>query len=143
PAEKLRILLEISNSLSKALEIDALLPRIVENLFQLFKQADRGFILLREEASGVPVVRAFQARQASDAADPRYSASIVRRCLETVQAILGNDLVQQFPDSNSVGNLPVCSLMCAPLWTQEGEALGAIQLDAHGANKFSKEDLDL
>ncbi len=144
PAEKLRVILEISNSLSNTLDMDALLPRIVENLFQLFKQADRGFILLRDEPSGPLVVRAFKTRQPGQEADARFSASIVRRCLENVEAILGNDLAQQFPDSKSISALPIRSLMCAPLWSQDGQALGAIQLDTHGPRtKFTQDDLNL
>jgi len=61
-----------------------------------------------------------------------------------VQAILGNDLPQQFPDSQSINALPMRSLMCAPLWTQDGKALGAIQLDANGVKKkFTQDDLTL
>src|SRR5262249_6288293 len=48
PADKLRGLLEISASLSSTLELDPLLPKIVDSLFQLFKQADRAFIILGE-----------------------------------------------------------------------------------------------
>src|SRR5271166_3129993 len=45
-ADKLRVILEISNSLSHTLDIDVLLPQIVDHLFQLFQQADRGLIIL-------------------------------------------------------------------------------------------------
>src|SRR5262249_27395520 len=40
PTEKLRVLVEISNNLRKTLELDSLLPKIADNLFQLFRQAD-------------------------------------------------------------------------------------------------------
>jgi sigma-B regulation protein RsbU (phosphoserine phosphatase) len=49
PAEKLRGLLEISGNLSKTLELDALLPKIVDSLFTLFRQADRCFLITAEE----------------------------------------------------------------------------------------------
>ena len=51
PAEKLRLLLEISANLTKTLDLDALLPKIVDSLFQLFRQADRGFVILAEEGT--------------------------------------------------------------------------------------------
>src|SRR5258708_29136237 len=51
PAEKLRVLLEILGNLSKTLELDRLLPKIVDSLFQLFKQADRCFIIMRDEVT--------------------------------------------------------------------------------------------
>jgi serine phosphatase RsbU (regulator of sigma subunit) len=144
PAERLRVILEISNSLSRALDIDALLPRLVDHLFQLFGQADRAFILLGNGATEPVVVRAFKSRCPEEEADARFSASIVRRCLDNVQAILGNDLAEQFPDCESINALPIRSLLCAPLWSQDGQALGAIQLDTQGPRgRFSQDDLTL
>jgi hypothetical protein len=51
PTEKLRVLVEISNNLRKTLELDSLLPKIADNLFELFRQADRVFVILREEVT--------------------------------------------------------------------------------------------
>jgi phosphoserine phosphatase RsbU/P len=144
PAEKLRVILEISNRLSTTLDLDALLPRIVENLFQLFKQADRALIILRNEATGSLEVRVARKRDGGEEVDTRFSASIIGRCLEKVEAILGNDLPKQFPESDSVNALPIHMLMCAPLWSREGQGLGAIQLDTAGPKpKFNQEDLNL
>jgi serine phosphatase RsbU (regulator of sigma subunit) len=144
PAEKLRIILDISNSLTKSLDIDALLPRIVEHLFQLFPQADRGFIILWDEAADRLVPHVAKTRRAGDEAGARFSACIVRQCLANAQAILGNDLPRQFPESESVAALPVRSLMCTPMWSQEGRPVGAVQLDLSAPNKkFTKDDLNL
>ena len=144
PAERLRVILEISNGLSRTLDVDALLPRIVEGLFQIFRQAERGFVLLRDGGTGPPLVRVFKTRQPGKGADDRFSASIVRRCLDSVEAILGNDLPREFPESSSITDLPIRSLMCAPLWSQDGRALGAIQLDARTPRtRFTEDDLSL
>ena len=51
PAEKLAMLLDLSVELSQTFDLDLLLPKIVDSLFQVFRQADRGFIILRDEAS--------------------------------------------------------------------------------------------
>lgn len=144
PAERLRVILEISNSLSHTLEIDALLPRLIDRLLELFPQADRGFIILRDEITGQLVARVSRTRQAGDHPDAPFSHVVVRQCLDSVQAILGDDLPQQFPGSESIDGLPMRSLMCAPLWTQDDQALGVIQLDSEGPKKkFSPEDLNL
>jgi serine phosphatase RsbU (regulator of sigma subunit) len=144
PADKLKIILQISNSLSTTLDLEALLQRIVEHLFDLFRQADRGFIILRDETTGHLVPRVIKARRAGEAPDARISKSIVRQCLQTLQALLVHDMVRQFPDSPSVVGLPARSVMCAPLWAQGGQALGVIQLDTHHASrKFTQEDLNL
>jgi sigma-B regulation protein RsbU (phosphoserine phosphatase) len=143
-ADKLRIILEISNSLSKSLDADALLHQIVRQLLQLFAQADRGFFFQRDEATGRLSARVFEARTPGEPPDMRFSASIVLRCLEGVEGILGNDMVNEFPNSESVLGLPIRSLMCAPLWSQDGKAVGAIQLDTQDPKrKFTAGDLDL
>ncbi len=148
-AEKLKVILEISNSLSSTLDVDALLPRIVDQLFLLFKQAERGLIILLDEATQRLVPRAFKSRRAASSnedvpPDARFSDSIVRRCLDNAQAILGNDLAQEFPESQSLNALPMRSLMCAPLWSQDHQPLGAIQLDTAAPKaKFTQEDLNL
>ena len=41
PAEKLKVLLEITNRLANTLELEQLLPRVVEDLMEIFRQADR------------------------------------------------------------------------------------------------------
>src|SRR5437016_2678127 len=64
--ERLRALLEISGKLSKTLELDRLLPKIVDRLFELFKQADRGFVILREEPSGRLVPKVIKTRRPQD-----------------------------------------------------------------------------
>jgi serine phosphatase RsbU (regulator of sigma subunit) len=144
PAEKLRLILEISNSLSTTLDLDALLPRMVESLLRLFQQADRCLIILREEPSGALVVRAFQSRPPGAEANPRFSASIIRRCMEKVQAILGNDPLEMFPESESIPSLPMRSMLCAPLWAENDRPLGAIQLDTcRPKSRFTEEDLSL
>jgi serine phosphatase RsbU (regulator of sigma subunit)/pSer/pThr/pTyr-binding forkhead associated (FHA) protein len=143
-AERLRVILEISNSLGSTLDSDALLRRLLDGLFQIFKQADRGFIIRCDEATGPLDLRVFQARRPADVADARFSASIVRRCLANREAILGNDLNRQFPESESAAKLTAKSLLCAPLWSQDDRPLGAIQLDAQESGpKFTEGDLKL
>ena len=90
PAEKVKALLEITTNLSKTLELGPLLPKIVDSLFQVFKQADRGFIILRDESGKRLVPKVFKARRAADEANSMFSRSIVKQCMETVQALLSD-----------------------------------------------------
>jgi serine phosphatase RsbU (regulator of sigma subunit)/pSer/pThr/pTyr-binding forkhead associated (FHA) protein len=152
PAEKLRILMEISRSLSKALELDQLLPRIMDSLFQLFPQADRGFILLREDkvdrnpGDDLLVPKVIKTRRPVNAPAAGYSRSIVRECLRTVQAFLTEDAStdKRFSASQSVADFLIRSVICAPLWSQENKALGVILLDTRErGKKFTQEDLNL
>ncbi|MCI0464951.1 MAG: SpoIIE family protein phosphatase, partial [Gemmataceae bacterium] len=145
-AEKLKALIDISNNLSKTLELDELLPKIVDRLFELFKQADRGFIILREENSGRLYAKVIRTRRPQDEANARFSRSIVKQCMDSVKALLIDDATSdsRFALSQSIADFRIRSVMCAPLASQDGAALGVIQLDTQDrSKKFTEEDLKL
>jgi phosphoserine phosphatase RsbU/P len=153
PAEKLRVVLDILDNLSRTLELDSLLPKIVDNLFTIFKQADRCFIILREEAVEKEkqverlIPKVIKTRRVQDETAANYSRSIVRECIKTVQAFLSDDAFtdKRFNMSQSIADFRIRSVMCAPLWSQEdGKAFGVIQLDTQDrTKKFTQEDLTL
>ncbi len=146
PAEKLRHLLEISGNLSKTLDLDALMPKIVESLFQLFRQADRCFVIQAEEGSNRLLPRVVKTRRPHEETNARPSRTIVRRCLETAQAFLSDDASRddRVQLSQSVVDFRIRSVMCVPLCTPEGKAFGVIQLDTQDrSKKFTQEDLKL
>jgi len=149
PAEKLRHLLEISSNLAKTLELTPLLPKIVDNLFQIFRQADRGFLILAEEGENNQIKmmpRVVKTRRAADESTARFSKSIVRRTLELAQALLMDDAQRdnRVQLSQSVVDFRIRSVMCVPLCGTAGKPFGVIQLDTQDrSKKFSEEDLKL
>jgi sigma-B regulation protein RsbU (phosphoserine phosphatase) len=146
PAEKLRHLLEISSNLTKTLELDALMPKIVDSLFQLFRQADRCFVIYAEPGSNRLLPRVVRTRRPHEETTARPSKTIVRKCLETGQAFLSGDASQddRIQLSQSVVDFRIRSVMCVPLCTAEGKAFGVIQLDTQDrGKKFTAEDLKL
>ena len=48
---KLKALIEIGQNLGKALGLAEVLPKLLDSLFAVFPQADRGFIVLRDPAN--------------------------------------------------------------------------------------------
>jgi serine phosphatase RsbU (regulator of sigma subunit) len=143
PAERLRVLLDVSAALRETLDPDEILGRTLDQLFRLFPRSDRGLVVFRDDPAGPLKVRALRA-PGGGPADPGFSTAVVRRCLERVEAVLGTDLPAEFPESASVGGLPARSLMCAPLWVPGGQALGVVQLDtASERRKFTPDDLRL
>jgi serine phosphatase RsbU (regulator of sigma subunit)/pSer/pThr/pTyr-binding forkhead associated (FHA) protein len=146
PAEKLKALLEISNNLSKTLELDSLLPKIVDSLFQLFKQADRGFIILSDPTAKRLIPKVIKTRRQLDDTNARFSRRIVNQCMETVQAILSDDASSdsRFAMSQSIADFRIRSVMCAPLWSQDGKGFGVMQLDTQDrSKKFTQDDLSV
>jgi serine phosphatase RsbU (regulator of sigma subunit)/pSer/pThr/pTyr-binding forkhead associated (FHA) protein len=146
PAEKLKALLEITSNLSQTLELDPLLPTIVDSLFQLFKQADRGFIILQDQTAKKLMPKVIKTRRLADETTARFSRKIVNQCLETVQALLSDDATNdsRFALSQSIADFRIRSVMCAPLWSQDGTGFGVIQLDTQDrTKKFTQDDLKL
>ena len=142
---KLAALMEITQSLGKALVLDEVLPQVLKSLFKIFVQADRGFIVL-EQPGGVLVPRWVRLRR-EDANDSlRISRTIVRHVMETRQAILSADAAsdERFELSQSIADFRIRSMMCAPLVDSEGKAFGAMQIDTlDQRQRFQPEDLEL
>jgi serine phosphatase RsbU (regulator of sigma subunit)/pSer/pThr/pTyr-binding forkhead associated (FHA) protein len=142
PQDKLRALLDITTVLSKTLNPDALLPQIADELFKVFKQADRCFIIQLDEDNRLRPVVTKVRRPA--AGNERFSRTIVRRCLETLESYLSEDATSDSDVSaaQSIAEFKIRSVMCVPLATQDGKPLGVIQLDSQDrTKKFSQDDL--
>nr|MCU0706435.1 SpoIIE family protein phosphatase [Fimbriiglobus sp.] len=143
PAERLRVLLDISTTLAKSLELEQLLPQLAESLFGVFKQADR-CLLIQFDPAGRPYPRVMRARRPGT--DERFSKTIVRRCIDTQQAFLSEDASADaaLGTAVSIAEFRIRSVMCAPLITSDGKPLGAIQLDTQDiTKKFKDDDLKL
>jgi len=146
PAERLRGLLEISSSLNQTLQIDLLFPKIGDSLFQLFRQADRCFLILAEDGGKRLVPRLVKTRRSGEETTARFSRAIVRRCLESAQAFLSDDATRddRVQLSQSVVDFRIRSVMCVPLCAPDGRAFGVIQLDTQDrSKKFNQDDLKL
>ncbi len=148
PSERLRALLEIGTALGKTLQEETLLPQIAEILFNVFRQADRCFVIIREDhESGERLIpKVIRTRRANAETTARFSKTIVRRCLESGQSLLFEDAQNggQMAMSASIAEFRIRSVMCAPLINQDGGAFGLIQLDSQDRNKaFTQDDLKL
>lgn len=145
PAERLRLLLEVSNSLAKSVEVAQLLPKILEGLFQVFRQADRGFFIVQDE-NGRFVPKAIKTRREKDESSARFSRTILKKCMDHGEALLIEDASQneQFQMAASISDFKVRSIMAAPLVSSDGEVFGILQVDAQDRiRKFSQDDLQL
>jgi phosphoserine phosphatase RsbU/P len=145
PAERLRVLLEISNSLARAVEIEPLLPRILDGLFLVFPQADRGFIIVRNDV-GEFVPLAVKTRRERDEASARFSRTLLHKCMDDGEAVLIEDTGKNDPIQMavSISEFKIRSIMAAPLVSSDGTVFGIIQVDTQDRKrKFDQEDLQL
>lgn len=142
---KLAALIEINRHLGRRLSLDQVLPEVLEGLFKIFIQADRGFIVLQDERGNlVPRWTKLRREDANDSL--RISRTIVKQVVESKEAILSADAAsdQQFQMSQSIADFRIRSMMCAPLIDGEGDAIGVLQVDTlDPRKKFKQEDLEV
>jgi sigma-B regulation protein RsbU (phosphoserine phosphatase) len=155
PEIKLKAILEITRSLSNELRIDAVAPKILDSLMEIFPGAERLFLLLQDPASKRLVRKAFkhrpQKRTSFSRAAPEdevptsISRSIVDFVLGQKKAVLSQDAGEDknLPSSASISDLKIRSVMCVPLLTPDNKALGIIQLDTSDRRQFNEDDLDV
>ena len=142
--KKLAALMKITHALSESVEKDGVLNRVLEFLFDLFIEADRGFIILKN-AEGRLEPLAFKSRGAHVEENIRVSRTIVNQVMETKAAIISSDAAtdDRFDMAQSVVDFRIRSIMCAPLINNQDEAIGIIQLDTLKQSVvFSDEDLE-
>jgi serine phosphatase RsbU (regulator of sigma subunit) len=142
---KLAAMVEITNSLSRVLALDDVLPQVLKSLFKIFVQADRGFIVM-ETADGKLLPRWVRLRREDSTDTLRISRTIIRHVMESKEAILSADAAsdERFEMSQSIADFRIRSMMCAPLLENDGKAFGALQIDTlDQRQRFTKEDLEL
>ncbi len=146
PETKLRAVLDITRSLAGTVDVKAICPKILDTLFDVFPQADRGCILLKDEETGKLVPRGMKHRRHDEDATVKLSRTILNKVLTEKTGILSADAASdsQFSASESISSLSIHSMMCVPMIGLDGEPMGVINIDTQNPlSQFRNEDLDL
>ena len=146
PEAKLRAMIEISRNLSTTLKLDEVLPKILESLFALFPQTDRGFFLLRDPGTKKLLPKAIRHRHTPAGEAAAISRTVIDHAVQTGRAVLSSDAGHddRFDASQSVRLHQIRSIMCVPLVGRAGECLGVIQLDTREKGRvYTQDDLDV
>lgn len=146
PETKLKAVLEISRSLAGTHDLTSLLPKILKTLFSIFPHADRGCILLKHPETGQMYPAAQKHRRDSEDSTVKLSRTILNKVLDEKTGILSADAAndERFEASESISNLTIRSMMCAPLLNLDGDPMGIINIDTQNPlNQFNSDDLDL
>ena len=142
--EKLAALTKVTYALSESLERDEVLTKILDFLFELFTEADRGFIILKN-AEGRLDPLGFKTRRPDDDENIRISKTVVNQVMENRRPLISSDAAsdERFDLSQSIVDFRIRSIMCAPLINSQDEAIGVIQLDTlRKSIAFNEEDLE-
>ena len=144
--QRLSTVTKVGQQLATILDRDALLRAVLDTLFELYAQADRGAVVLRDQNDTFRVA-ATHSRVGMTATTSVMSISsgligLVRKERKSVlSADTGSD--SRFQDRQSIVGSMGRSIMCAPL-LREAEFLGVIYLDTSSlAQPFSQPDLNL
>lgn len=146
PEVKLAALVEISKGLGRAVSIEDVLPKLLDSLFKVFTQADRGFVVMRPAPDKPPVPVAAKTRRGDMEEGARISKTIVEEAMTGKKAILSADAAsdERFGMAESIAQFQIRSMMCVPLIDSEGEALGVIQIDTlNQRSRFTNDDLEV
>jgi hypothetical protein len=126
---KLQAILKITEALGATLDLEAVLSKMLDGLLDIFRHADRALVLLLE---GDQLVLKAAKHRRGTLHDLQYSTTIVRRAIDSREAIVSTDVVvdDRLPVTRSLAEYGIRSIMCVPLFCQPTGVLGVIQLDA-------------
>ena len=146
-ARRLQAMCQISIAVSTITDLDSLLHKIVDCVYSIFTGCDRVFILLQSPHSEmlVPVAIKIGDQQPHMIEALRLSESVVNQVLRSKRAVLSQDTTSddRFKDQDSIINLSIRSVMCAPLLADDA-VIGLVQVDAIGdPQTFTESDLHL
>jgi transcriptional regulator with GAF, ATPase, and Fis domain len=150
PAAALRTLVRFAERMMSATDIQALLDEMMDAAISL-TQADKGFLILMEGdrfevkvARNVPLAGG-TAGTLSDSAISGLSDSIIAKVVQGRKPLIVHDALhdREFGQSESVVNLKLSSVMCAPLM-EKGNLFGLLYVgNDRMAHRFEAKSLDL
>ncbi|HBE67933.1 MAG TPA: hypothetical protein DDW52_07270 [Planctomycetaceae bacterium] len=141
---RLHAVLQISQNLARAVQLDDVLPKVLDTLFQMFLQADRAFVVLQAGDELIP--RWVKTRNDKQEESFRISRTVMKEVMDSKEAIISMDAStdSRFNQAVSISDFRVRSMIVAPLLDSEGNAIGAMQIDTMDrARSFQREDLEL
>jgi adenylate cyclase len=142
-AARLKAVFDVSMALAEIRDLEAVTNRVLECLFEVFPQADRGFLMLGNDPEHLEA-RAVRQRAKDIIGELKVSTSICRRALESKSAVLFNHTEKpSFKLGRSVMALDIRNAMTIPL-VMGDEVEGLLQIDTPDATRpFTRDDLEL
>ncbi|MDL1943661.1 HD-GYP domain-containing protein [Chloroflexi bacterium CFX2] len=142
---RLEALMSVGSAINSSLGLKRVLEEVMDSLIMLMN-AERGFLMLRDEQGGYRVQLARDASK-HDLPEEAFaiSRSVVRRVVENGEAVLTTNaqVDPRFEEQVSIAAYHLLSILCAPLKIKD-ELIGVIYVDnsAH-TGIFQDDDLQL
>ncbi|NEQ37811.1 MAG: FHA domain-containing protein [Okeania sp. SIO3I5] len=141
--DKLKILLEVSKQLSSPAELEILLPKILDLLFEIIK-VDRAVILLVNEKTGELEQKAVKGKEGITTEGRFYSKNITNFALEKGTTFLTTDasLDRRFDNAESIVSQSIHGAVCIPLKPRD-KVIGVLYADNLSlSNVYSDQDVE-
>ncbi len=142
--ERLRIGHELARAVGSELDLDKLLPKILEKAFELVG-SDRGVILLYDDKTNEFVPRHVKTRSGKSDPNIVLSKTVMAEVVANKAAVLSSDATMdaRFSGAHSIIMQGIRSTMTLPL-LHAGELLGIMHLDSlFTSNAFTEKDLQI
>ncbi len=145
--KRMQAMVQVSIALGAITDLDELLAKIMQLIFEIFEGADRAFVVAYKSKTNQfkPLIMRDRDSEAPPGEDIALSRTIINQVLEQKHALLLMDALgdQRFSNHDSIQDLSIRSVMCAPL-LYENDVLGLIQVDTRqSSHVFTAEDLDV
>ena len=146
-AKRMQAMVQVSIALGAITDLDELLAKIMQLIFEIFEGADRAFVVAYKTRTQQfhPLIIRNRDSDASSGEDIALSRTIINQVLEQKHALMLTDAQgdQRFSAHDSIQDLAIQSVMCAPL-LYENDVLGLIQIDTcQSSHVFTAEDLEV
>lgn len=143
-AGDLRVMYQLVSAISSIFDLDQLLERAMDLIFEVIS-AERGFILLLGEDGLSLIPKAVRTRQGEDREKITISHTIVNHVIRNHEGVISSDARKdtRFSGGKSVHAYGIRSTMCVPIRARD-KILGVIHLDSSVANvTYGPEQLSL
>jgi adenylate cyclase len=138
------ILVQVARTLIEAQNVDQILSKVVDLLFD-FLPAERAVVVLLEEDGSLVATLARQRGRSGVESGEAFSHTIVETVVRDRVAVLTSDALadDRFEAGQSIRIQQIRSAMCVPLWNRE-HVIGALHVDTPlKTGTFTADDLDL
>jgi 3',5'-cyclic-nucleotide phosphodiesterase len=145
--KRMQAMIQVSIALGAITDLDELLAKIMQLIFEIFEGADRAFVVAYKAKTNQfrPLIMRNRDSEIPPGEDIALSRTIINQVLEQKHALMLMDALddQRFSNHDSIQDLSIRSVMCAPL-LYENDVLGLIQIDTRqSSHVFTAEDLDV
>lgn len=144
-APKWKALLDITRSLGVSLDLKQVLPGVLDNVFKILPQATRGCVMIVDRNTSRLRPYAVKHAHGKSDAPPVLSRTISNTVMAEGKAVLISD-TEASPDaaSESMMDLKMRSILCAPLIGSSDKPFGLIHLDSQDPGRqFNADDLEI